>query len=124
VQAGSGFCIGVANKLTAEELVGDNLSGSDKAWCLSSQRSTTDFKVDDVIGCSFDQASGRPRVDFYLNGESLPGCAVVGCKGLVYPALSLTEGCKLRANFSQEVSGFEHPPPRGFDGIIASRSVM
>jgi hypothetical protein len=122
-QLGAAFCVGVSNKLP-EEALGSQLSDSDKAWCLSSQRSTVNFAAGDVVGCSFDQASGRPRVEFYLNGEALPGCAVVGCKGTVYPALGLSEGAKLKVNFSQDATGFTHEPPRGFCGIIASRSVM
>ena len=100
------------------------LGNGTSTWGLQAASSTVDFKAKDVIGATYDQSSGRPRMDFYHNGKRLEGCAVTGIKGLVYPAVSVEEGTSIQVNFAVDSSGFKHDVPPGFSGIMKARGLV
>uniref|UniRef100_A0A7S3LPW5 SPRY domain-containing protein n=1 Tax=Aplanochytrium stocchinoi TaxID=215587 RepID=A0A7S3LPW5_9STRA len=115
---------GIKDDLQAlDDLLGDDRM-ADVSWALKSDQCTTLFAGGDTIGISYDQISGRPQVDFYLNGDKLPGCSISGLSGVVCPAVSVTYGVELKGNFSVEDVDFEFLPPAGFSGIIPSRSMI
>mmetsp|Transcript_4650 Transcript_4650/g.5252 ORF Transcript_4650/g.5252 Transcript_4650/m.5252 type:complete len:206 (-) Transcript_4650:95-712(-) len=96
----------------------------DVSWALKSEQSTTLFAEGDTIGVTYDQSSGRPTLEFYHNGDKMPGCSIAGLSGLVCPAVGVTDGVELTGNFSMEEADFEFMPPQGFSGIIPSRSMI
>mmetsp|Transcript_16161 Transcript_16161/g.26380 ORF Transcript_16161/g.26380 Transcript_16161/m.26380 type:complete len:192 (+) Transcript_16161:1228-1803(+) len=122
--AGSSFCVGVAKRDKA--VLGNiELGDGERSWAFKSTQSTESFKEGDIIGCVWDQSSGRPQMSLRLNGDKLPpGTEVKGFKGVLYPAISVSHGCELVCNFSLEDEGFASPPPNGFAGLIPSRSMI
>ena len=122
-EGGAKFCVGLARKRLGK-LLEEQLGNGTTTWGLQASTCTVEFKKGDVIGAAYDQSSGRPRMDFYHNGERLEGCAVTGIKGLVYPAVSVEEGTALKVNFAVNDSGFKHDVPPGFSGIMKARGLV
>jgi hypothetical protein len=118
------FCVGVAQRspeVTAQAMLGDG----ERSWCFSSAQSTEPWAEGDVLGCLFDQSSGRPQMALFRNGQALPpGTEVKGFRGVVHPAVSFQQGCEMRCNFAIEPEGFKHRPPQGVTGLIPSRSLV
>jgi len=111
------FCIGVASK---GEPLNCHLNLRKKSWALHSQ--DAQFKVNDIIGCTFDMSQVRPILDFYINGVKLNKATRRDVKGDVYPAVSVSGGCHLQTNFGN--SPFQFTPPPNFEGVIFSRDMI
>ena len=122
-EGGAKFCVGLARKRLGKVLE-EQLGNGTSTWGLQASASTVAFKKGDVVGVAYDQSSGRPRLDFYHNGERLEGCAVTGIKGLVYPAVSVEDGTSLKVNFAVNDSDFKHDVPPGFNGIMKARGLV
>jgi len=121
---GSVFCIGVSQRKPAVT-AGGELGDGQNSWGYNTAQSTEPFAPGDVIGCLFDQATGRPKLMLTRNGEPLPpGSEVTGFRGVVHPAVSFAGGCKIRCNFALDADGFKHKPPQGISGLIPSRSLV
>mmetsp|Transcript_2874 Transcript_2874/g.6695 ORF Transcript_2874/g.6695 Transcript_2874/m.6695 type:complete len:187 (+) Transcript_2874:300-860(+) len=117
------FAIGVAHR--KPEVVQGELGDSTNSWAFKSSTSTETFTEGDILGCSFDQSSGRPVLTIRKNDHLLPpGSEVRGFRGVVYPAVEVSPGCELEVNFSIDNDGFVYKPPSGFSGIIPSRSLV
>ena len=113
------FCIGVSHKSCNKNA---HLQGQPNAWCLSSGANGGDFKVNDVIGVTFDLSEVIPLLQFYKNGVHIAGKDIKGIRGDVFPAVSVSGACMLSANFGD--SPFKTAPRPGFDRVIFSRDVL
>lgn len=124
LEGGAAFCVGVAQRspeVTAQAMLGDR----ERSWCFSSAQSTEPWAEGDVVGCLFDQSTGRPQMALFRNGQALPpGTEVKGFRGVVHPAVSFQQGCEMTCNFAIEPEGFKHKPPPGVTGLIPSRSLV
>ena len=111
------FSVGVSQR---QKQLNGQLGGNKKSWGL---QPNAKFKVEDIIGVAIDLDTSTLR--FFHNGKELEQDSVRGIKGLIYPAVSVSEGAKLECNFSQT---FSHDPLKlglmGFDGIIPARDVL
>jgi len=114
------FCIGVAVKNQKE--LEKHLNQRKQSWCLYSGEGGGKYAVGDVIGCSYDMGQVRPLLEFYHNGVKLPGVSIDEVKGDVHPAISVSGGAMLLANFGQ--APFEYPPPDKFDPVMFSRDML
>jgi len=99
---GSEFSIGVAHRLP--EVFNKPLGDLEHSWCFKSSQSTEPFASGDVLGCIFDQVSGRPTLKLSRNGENLPpGAEVKGFRGTVFPAVGVTHGCELSCKLNLDL---------------------
>ncbi len=116
--------IGVSQR-KKEVLTQEDIGDGQSSWAFQSKISTETFHENDVIGCSFDQGTGRPVVKLSLNGDELPpGNEISGFSGTVFPAVSIADGVEVECNFSMEVGGFVHKPPDGVSGLIPARGLV
>lgn len=116
------FRVGVCRK--GGEVLEKRLGEVEHTWGLKPEETTATFVEGDVIGVTYDQSTGRPKVTFSHNGEALPTSALAGVSGLLYPAVSVCEGVELEGNFVVEPEDFKYPPPHGFMGIIPPRNLV
>mmetsp|Transcript_7755 Transcript_7755/g.12340 ORF Transcript_7755/g.12340 Transcript_7755/m.12340 type:complete len:144 (+) Transcript_7755:79-510(+) len=97
------------------------LGGEGASWCLTSGQITC-FEGD-IVGVAFDQAVVPTELRFTHNGEPLAEFTITGIRGEVYPAVFVAKGSELECEFDGE-NGFAYPPPSGFNGLMACRSLM
>lgn len=116
------FRIGVCRK--RKSMLEAELGDGENSWALKSTQTTLSFKQGDVIGVAYDQLTGRPKVSFSLNGQPIPTSTLTGLKGLVFPAVTISDGVELVGNFSVEPEDFQFSPPHGFMGIIPPRNLV
>ena len=67
----SSFCIGVCHR-KPEVVALPSLGDCESSWAFNSTQSTESFKEGDVLGCIFDQSSGRPQLALCKNNQPLP----------------------------------------------------
>lgn len=125
--------LGVSRK-NKEEIEKKTLKNSSCAWAQifttshdsssheSGENQLTTISKGDVIGLTYDLSGIRAELKFYLNGTLLNNLNVSGIKGDVYPAVYLTEGITIQANFGQ--TQFKHAPPPSFESIILSQDLI
>ena len=116
------FRVGVCRK--GGEVLNKRLGEVENTWGLKPEETTATFEEGDVIGVTYDQSTGRPKVSFSHNGSPMPTCSLTGVSGLVYPAVSVGEGVEIEGNFVVEPDEFKYPPPHGFMGIIPPRNLV
>lgn len=111
------FQVGIANRRAHKDKpLGDDPNLS---WVFQSHPK---LAVGDVIGVAYDQAD-MPCLNFFHNGKLMQNERLVGMKGEVYPAVSVSGGAQLSVNFTHQ---FEYPPgnPYQYSGIIQSQSLI
>lgn len=81
----------------------------------------SDAKVGDVLGCSYDLNDVKAVMRFYKNGKRIRSAEVVGIKGDVCPALSVSGDCELKVNWGGEEQ--KHCPEK-FEPVVKSMSVL
>lgn len=82
------------------------------------------IKEGTVVGMSYNQASGPPTINFFIDGELLEGVAIEGIRGVVTPAVGVQQGAELKCNFSHQ---FEVKPTgryEKYDGIMLAGSMI
>lgn len=114
------FYVGVARR--GKDGLDGTLGERKHSWGLDSGAGGGDFKAGDVIGVTYDVSQGKPVVQFFRNGERLRKRDLRKVRGDVCPAVSVSGGCLLEANFGQ--SPFEHGPPAKFDPLMFSQSLI
>ena len=97
-------------------------------WCCRGLHSSKHpFKVGDVIGLYFDMSEVRPVLSFTLNGDSaaLEAHTINDVRSVsdLFPAVSVTGGAMLEANFGQ-TQGFKFPAPSGAQALMLSRDMI
>jgi hypothetical protein len=80
-----------------------------------------EFHVGDVISVSYDLSGIRAVLLFALNGVPMD-LKVTDIKGDVYPAVSVSDGAVLQANFG--ATPYKYPLPDGFSAIILSKDLI
>eukprot|EP00941_MAST-03F_sp_MAST-3F-sp1_P005700 g5700.t1 len=116
------FSIGVSHRLKPEHLNGQLGDNSRHSWGLRVDgNSGLLAKTGDIFSVSLDQ-SEIPVLHFSLNGVRLENRSIRGIRGLVFPAMSVTNGSRLDANFGP--TAFVHEPPKGFAGIIRAQDIL
>lgn len=75
-----------------------------------------------VIGVSYDQSSGPPTVNFFIDGELVDGAVIFNVKGQVHPACGVSSSA-LDCNFTHD---FVCPPPEEYhsDGVMSAAGMM
>lgn len=111
------FCIGVGIRGTSD--LDKQLSQRQQTWCLPV--TADEYKVGDVLGCSYDMSGVKSLLRFYHNGILLDK-TISGVKGEVFPCFSVGGGANLAINFGQDP--FEMPPEEGFEGVIFSMDMI
>jgi len=114
------FFLGVARKGTHD--LDKQLGERKNSWSFHSGPGGGDFKVGDVIGCSYDLSQVKSVLEFYLNGEKLESATIRDVKGDVFPAVSVVQPCMIEANFGQ--APWAYKPPANFDAVIFSRDML
>ena len=98
---------------------------ADKVWGLHSGDPALKgrAKQGSVLGVSYDQGSGPPAVNFFLDGQHLLGKGIESLRGLVIPAVGVSGGGSVTCNFGHT---FTKPPPEQFqfDGVMAAGKMM
>ena len=81
------------------------------------------IKQGTVLGVSYDQGSGPPAVNFFVDGVQVLGKGIESLRGLVAPAVGVSGGASVTCNFGHTHS---KPPPERFqfDGVIAAGKMM
>ena len=81
------------------------------------------MKQGTVIGMSYDQGSGPPTVEFFIDGEQLLGAGISSIRGTVAPAVGVHGGSSITCNFGHT---FAKPPPERFkfDGVMVTGKMM
>ena len=121
---GPGGAISVGVVAPAHAL-GDSLSedGADGAsWALHSMSLSEPLQAGDIIGVVLDQGDYPVRLAFSLNGTQVR--ELRGPVAEATPILALdgpAPGVALTANFGQKPLAHK---PRGFDGLLRSRSII
>ena len=96
-----------------------------KLWGLNSQDAALKNLVKDgsVLGVSYDQSSGPPTINFFIDGNHLLGKDISGIKGVVTPACGI-DGAALTCNFGHTFA----KPPEGFyaefDGVMLAGKMI
>ena len=98
-----------------------DLGQDGKSWCLRAEQ--CECAQGDMLGVAYDQSCMPTMLKFYKNGELLAGTEVTGIRGEVFPAVCVSGGAMVECDFDGD-NGFAYPPPSGFSGIVASRSLM
>ena len=108
------------------------------SWALNSE--VAGAVEGDVIGVAFGQAE-LPNLSFFLNGELLEQGQINRIRGVVFPAVSVAKGAKLRCVFDEVWRGafdrlfqaidnlksqanFEHTPPRTHSALRVTQSII
>lgn len=122
-KSASGGDGGAAKKEAA--VVADPYAGhvgtSASSWAISTKE--IGAEAGDTIGVLFDQCSGPTHLQIFRQGKKV-GKKVKGIKGGIFPAVSLSGGAKVKANFAVDAVDFKFPPPAGVNGIIPARGVI
>ncbi|KAJ1485523.1 hypothetical protein T484DRAFT_1945400 [Baffinella frigidus] len=113
------WAVGVAKK--AAHAKDGHLGQEAVSWGLRASQLTC--LEGDVVGVAFDQGDMPTKLKFYHNGNAQGEHTIEGIRGEVYPAVSVSEHASLLCEFDGE-NGFIYPPPAGFSGVIACRSLM
>jgi hypothetical protein len=108
-------------KKKAVAAAADPYAGHFGPWSLSTKE--IGAEAGDTIGILFDQCSGPTHLQIFRQGKKV-GKKVKGIKGAIYPAVSISGGAKVKANFAVDASDFKFPPPAGVEGIIPARGVI
>jgi len=100
--------------------------GINKLWGYRTDDECLKGKVTEgtVLGMSYNQASGPPEVNFFVDGVLIEGAAIGGIRGVVSPAVGVAEGAAAKCNFSHK---FECAPTgryAKYDGIILAGSMI
>lgn len=77
-----------------------------------------------VIGVSYNQASGPPAVNFFLDGVLVEGGEIDGIRGVAIPTAGTTGATVLKCNFSHV---FECPPSgryEKYDGVMLAGKMI
>ena len=76
-----------------------------------------------VLGVSYDQSSGPPTVNFFVNGAVLPDLAISSIRGQVVPACGVSGEATVSCNFGHAFA--KTPPPEyHFDGVMMTGKMM
>mmetsp|Transcript_1063 Transcript_1063/g.1497 ORF Transcript_1063/g.1497 Transcript_1063/m.1497 type:complete len:193 (+) Transcript_1063:168-746(+) len=121
VEAGK-FCVGVC-ELTKTTL-DSQLSDRKRSWVFSSKAMKTTIKKGDFLGLSYDLSDIRPVLKLYINGKLVRTMQCSKDAGDVYPAVSVSDGCVLEANFEGSVDKFQYGPPNTFPPIMFTRDIL
>jgi len=82
------------------------------------------IKAGTVVGMSYNQSSGPPTVNFFLDGELIEGVEIDGIRGVVSPSVGVSQGSSLICNFSHN---FECKPSgryENYDGVILAGNMI
>jgi hypothetical protein len=81
------FSVGVSRRV--KEGLEGTLGNGVTSWCFSSE--ARGIVNGDTIGVSWDQGTGRPALEIYLNGTLLPDASVARTRGAArpYPAATI-----------------------------------
>lgn len=90
------FWVGVTRR--SKDALEKHLGERANSWGLFSGPGGGDFQVGDVISISYDLSGIRAELLFSVNGVPT-GTKVNDVKGDVYPAVSVSDGAALQANF-------------------------
>jgi len=120
IQEKGEFCLGVARK--SKEGLDKQLNQRDASWYLWSGEGGGEYKVGDVIGCSYDLSQVRSVLEFYVNGRKIESATKIDVRGDVYPVVSVSGGSLLLVNFGQR--SWKFPPPPLFESVIFSRDML
>ena len=90
------FWVGVTRR--SKEGLEKHLGERANSWGMFSGPAGGSFKVGDVISISYDLSGIRAELLFSVNGVPT-GTKVSDVKGDVYPAVSVSDGASLQANF-------------------------
>jgi hypothetical protein len=77
-----------------------------------------------VIGVSYNQASGPPTINFFLDGVLVEGAEIDNIRGVALPTVGTAGATVLKCNFSHE---FKCTPPgryEKYDGIMLAGSMI
>jgi hypothetical protein len=76
------------------------------------------------IGVCYDLSEVRPVLSFAVNGQPLDASITdLRCVSDLYPAVSVSSGAMLEANFGQNTP-FAHPPSNGAQPLMLSRDMI
>jgi hypothetical protein len=118
VEGAEVFRIGVCRELASDQLEGE-LGDKVSSWALNSE--VAGAVEGDVIGVAFGQAE-LPNLSFFLNGELLEQGQINRIRGVVFPAVFVAKGAKLRCVFDE--ANFEHTPPRTHSALRVTQSII
>jgi len=113
------FWVGVARK--SNEDLEKQLGERPFSWALYSGAVGNNYKAGDTIGISFDLSGIRAVLSFQHNGRPISS-PITDVKGDVYPAVSVSDGAVLQANFG--ATPYKYPIPDGFEPIILSQDLI
>ena len=100
--------------------------GINKLWGYHSDDDLLKGKINEgtVLGMSYNQASGPPTVNFFVDGVMIADCEITGIRGVLAPTAGTGAGTELKCNFGHK---FECTPPdryAKYDGIILAGSMI
>jgi hypothetical protein len=114
------FRVGVGSQTCYVQPDDKHLGDNNRSWGLA-RKDVPAFKVGDVVGVTLD-LSERPLVRYYLNGEPLGDEHWQKPRGEVFPAVSVTGGALLEANFGH--AAFKHAIPHKFEAVIFVKALI
>ena len=74
----------------------------------------------DILGCTF--SNDMRQCEFFHNGLPLDTALIERIKGTVFPAVSVSKGAVLQANFGRQA--FTYPPPPGFSALMIEQDIL
>ena len=97
-----------------------------KVWGLHGDDAPLKGKIKDgtVLAMSYNQASGPPAINFFVDGELLADCEIEGIRGVVSPTIGIGEGATLKCNFGHS---FECKPSgryEQYDGVMLAGKMI
>ena len=111
------FWIGVTRK--SKESLEKHLGERPNSWGMCG--GPAEYKAGDIISVSYDLSGIRAELLFALNGVPT-NLRVSDVKGDVYPAVSVSDGAVLQANFG--ATPYKYPAGEGFSAIILSKDLI
>ena len=114
--------IGVSK--ASKETLGIGVGLEEESWGIGFGEQIGNYpaSVNSVIGCLIDQSDFPGKISYTLDGKALEGAQVIGLRGPLVPAVSVSAGADIEAIFHEELLSAEMQ--EGYSPVIFSRNYV
>lgn len=78
--------------------------------------------INSVIGCLVDQSDFPGKLSYTLDGKVVEGAEVIGLRGPIVPAVSISAGAEIEVMFQQELLSADLQ--QGYSPVILSQNYV
>lgn len=114
--------VGVSKASTEALAIGVGLEGESWGIGFGEQIGNYPAEVNSVIGCLIDQSDFPAKLSYTLDGKALEGAQVIGLRGPIVPAVSVSMGAEIEVMFHEELLSAEMQ--EGYSSVIFSQNYV